>query len=318
MSSAVAAFPDLPGIGDLTEALGAAFGAPVRVLARAPHRYASTFPGEVVRCEAHGREHAVLCKYEAGRRYPCFGHRGGLGYEAMVYAEVLRRLPLPTVTCHGSWTTPSGDTWLFLEHLGEGSRLDEQPEPHGFLAAAAGWAGRFHRLDAGTSDGAATLTVYSGDYYADWARRASEIAGDWHRRLPWLRTLCARAEPLLATLPELPTCTVHGEFTPHNLLVSGNEVRPVDWETAAVGLGAVDLAALTDGWPRDVAGRCEAEYALARWPGGPPPGHARTLDLARLYWELRWLGDRAEWLLQPGMLARYEALHAVGRRLGLV
>jgi hypothetical protein len=95
-------------------------------------------------------------------------------------------------------------------------------------------------------------------------------------------------------------------------------VRPVDWETAAVGLGAVDLAALTDGWPHDVAARCEAEYAGARWPDGPAPGHTRALDLARLYWELRWLGDRAEWLLQPGTPGRYEALHAVGRRLGLV
>lgn len=318
MSPVVVASADLPDGDALTTALGAAFGTPVRVLARVPHRYASTFPGEVVRCETRGQEFAVLCKYEAGRRYPCFGHRGGLGYEAVVYEEVLRRLPLPTVTCHGSWTTPSGDTWLFLEHLGEGTRLIDQPAPDHVLASAARWAGRFHRLNPGASDGAPALTVYSGAYYAAWARRASDLAGDWHRRLPWLRTLCARAEPLLATIAYLPTCTVHGEFTPNNVLVSGNEVRPVDWETAAVGLGAVDLAALTDGWPRDVAGRCEAVYAAARWPGGPPPGHARTLDLARLYWELRWLGDRAEWLLQPGTLGRYEALHAVGRRLGLV
>jgi aminoglycoside phosphotransferase (APT) family kinase protein len=220
------------------------------------------------------------------------------------------------VTCHGSWTTPSGETWLFLEHVGEGSRLDEQPETDSALVAAARWAGRFHRLTSAVPD--AALTAYSAAYYADWARRATELAGDWHRRLPWLGTLCARAEPLLSGIADLAASAVHGEFTPHNLLVSGNEVRPVDWETAAVGLGAVDLAALTDGWPPDVVARCEAAYVQARWPQGPPVDHSWSLDLARLYWELRWLGDRPEWLHQPGTRGRYRALQATGRRLGLV
>jgi Phosphotransferase enzyme family len=309
---------DLPALDDLATALHSAFGMPVTVLARAGHPYASSFPAEVVRCEAGGRELAVLCKYEAGRRYPCFGHRGGLGYEAMVYAEVVARLPLPSVTCHGSWTdTATGDTWLFLEHLVAAGQLNEHDEPDTAMAAAARWAGTFHRVAPGRP-GAAPLITYTGEYYAQWARRASAIAGDWHRRLPWLRTLCARAEPALHAMGDLPSCVIHGEFTPHNVLVLGGEVFPVDWETAAVGVGAVDLAALTDGWPVDVVARCEAEYVRARWPDGPPADHGHTLDLARLYWDLRWVGDRPEWLAKPGMPARYAALLVTARRLGLV
>jgi hypothetical protein len=309
---------DLPTADDLATALNSAFGMPVIVLARGAHRYASSFPGEVVRCAAGGREFAVLCKYEAGRRYPCFGHRGGPGYEAMVYAEVVARLPLPSVTCHGSWTdAATGDTWLFLEHLDDAGQLNEQDEPGTAMVAAARWAGTFHRL-APERPGGASLITYTDDYYAGWAQRASEFAGDWHARLPWLHGVCTRAEPLLRRLAELPSCTVHGEFTPHNLLVRGDQVLPIDWETAAVGVGAVDLAALTDGWPPDVVALCETEYARARWPAGPPADHVRTMHLARLYWELRWLGDRPEWLAQPRTERRYASLHRTARHLGLV
>jgi Phosphotransferase enzyme family len=310
----------LPGLDALTTALASVFAAPVTVLDRAPHRYASSFPAEVVRCETGGTEVTLLCKYEAGRRYPRFGHRGGPGYEALVYREVVRRLPLPTLTFYGARTDAAGDTWLFLQYLADAGRLDEEPTPEPALAAAARWAGRFHRLDAERPAGGRPprLKVYRGDYYAQWARRASDIAGDWHLRLPWLRTLCGRAQPLLDGMADLPSCIIHGEFTPHNLLVSGEDVIPIDWETAAVGVGAVDLASLTDSWPRGVAGECEAEYLRTRWPEGPPADYARTLDLARLYWDLRWLGDRPEWLAQPRMLARYRALQATSERLGIV
>jgi aminoglycoside phosphotransferase (APT) family kinase protein len=309
-----------PGLDALTAALASAFQAPVTVRERRPHPYASTFPGEIVRCETGGRLFTVLCKYEAGGRYPCFGHRGGLGYEALVYRELVQWLPLPTLTFHGARTDDStGDTWLFLEYLGDARRPDEDAAPKAAMAAGARWAGRFHRLEAHRPTGGRqpALRVYTGEYYAQWARRTAEIAGDWHERLPWLRSLCERAAPRLQTMADLPSCAIHGEFTPHNLLVTDEEVIPIDWETAAVGVGAVDLASLTDGWPGEVADACEAAYLAARWPEGPPADHARTLDLARLYWHLRWLGDRPEWLRQAGMLRRFLAVQSIGERLGV-
>jgi hypothetical protein len=309
----------LPELSALGAALASVFEGPVRILERRRHAYASSFPGEVIACEARGERRLVLCKYEAGRWFPQFGHRGGPGYEARVYREVVGHLSLPAPTCFGAYTDPeTGDTWLFLEFLAEARRLAEELTPAA-LPVAARWAGRFHATDAAGSSGRCpeSLRIYDGDYYAGWARRAAEIAGENHRGRPWLRPLCERAALLLSTMPELPSCVIHGEFTPNNLLLADEAVLPIDWETAAVGVGAIDLASLTDRWPADVVRECEAAYVEARWPGGAPADHERSLDLARLYWDLRWLGDRPEWLAQPRTQDRYRSLLATAERLGI-
>ena len=91
---------------------------------------------------------------------------------------------------------------------------------------------------------------------------------------------------------------------------------PVDWESAAVGPGEIDLATLTDRCDPEVVSRCELAYRRARWPDREPPDFAQRLDLARLYVHLRWLGDdhrkagRGRW--------RFEEVRALGERLGLL
>lgn len=311
----------LPELEAVTRALVSVFGEPVTILERAPHEFASSFPGEILRCRTRSADRTVLCKYEGGRRFPSFGHRGGPGYEATVYREVVRRLRLPALTFHGAYAdAETGGTWLFLEYVAGAVRLGDEPRPRPALRAAARWAGQFHRLDTPRlADGPPPrLKIYNGDYYARWAQRASDIADVGHRPPSWLRTLCERAEPVLRSMADLPSSMIHGEFTPKNLLIAGEDVIPVDWESAAVGVGAVDLAALIDNWPREVAHECEREYLRARWPDGPPADHPWILDLARLYWDLRWLGDRRELLARPRTIGRYESLHATGQRLGLV
>ena len=42
---------------------------------------------------------------------------------------------------------------------------------------------------------------------------------------------------------------IHGEYYPHNILFQSGVVRPVDWETAALAPGEIDLATLCEGWP---------------------------------------------------------------------
>jgi hypothetical protein len=310
----------IPSLDALTSALASAVGEEVVVLDRGEHRFASTFPGEVVRCRVARRDICVLCKYEAGRLAPVFGHRGGPGYEAMVYREVVTRLPLPAVPFHGAHLDKdTGDTWLFIEFLEGGRRVGDLGAPVGPLRRAARWAARLHTwADRELARLAgAPMRVYDGEYYAQWARRAAAIAGERHRRMPWLRAVCEEAEVVLRELTAVPHTVIHGEFTPNNLLLWRDEVVPVDWETAAIGAGAVDLASLTDKWPPAVVRACESEYARSRWPEGPPPDHRRTLDLARTYWELRWLGDRPEWLDQPRMVRRYADLRTTAARLGL-
>jgi hypothetical protein len=39
----------------------------------------------------------------------------------------------------------------------------------------------------------------------------------------------------------------------------------------------------------------KAEYQRARWLEHTPDDFECKLDAAKLYWHLRWLGDRKEW-----------------------
>jgi hypothetical protein len=51
---------------------------------------------------------------------------------------------------------------------------------------------------------------------------------------------------------------------------------------------------------------------------GLPPDLERSLTAARVYWQLRWLGDRPEWLDHDGTVWRLSELQAAGERLGVI
>ncbi len=146
--------------------------------------------------------------------------------------------------------------------------------------------------------------------------------GDWHQQLPWLAPLCSRVEMLADAFAALPRTVIHGEFTPHNTLIRGEDVCPIDWESAAIAIGEIDLAGLTDGWPSEVVLDCELEYQRARWPQSASPDFKRTLDMARLYWDLLWLGHQpARPTVRPYVertRRRFSHLHSIGRRLELI
>ena len=69
---------------------------------------------------------------------------------------------------------------------------------------------------------------------------------------------------------------------------------PLSGSAAAVATGEIDLACLTERWSDADRSACQREYVRARWPEGPPDGFARTLAIADIYVQLRWLG-------QPGI-----------------
>ncbi len=314
----------LPSLEALTAGLGAALNGaapgPVRVLARRPNPVDATFPSEVVTCRAGGEELRLLCKYAAGRNHDAHGHRGGVGYEAEVYRQVLGRVPGSAPRFFGSAAdAATGGRWLAVEYLDGAVQIHRVPG-RGALGEAARWLGRFH---AATAAGNAFrppgfLKVYDAAYYRGWARRTVEYAGPLGEHFPWLGALCSRfaehGPRLLGSAPAV----IHGEFYPANVLVHRGQVYPVDWESAAWGPGEVDLAALTEGWPEEAGRRCADEYRQARWPGGAPAGWGEALAAARLYWELRWLGDRPEWTVHEATRERFDGLRAAGERLGLL
>jgi Phosphotransferase enzyme family len=292
------------------------------ILQRQPNAYASTFPSEIVRCRlGNGSELCLLCKYGAGQSPGTAGHRGGVAYEAAVYHHLLPSLHLSAPRYYGSHSdAESGRTWLIIEFVEHGIRASEVPAPAAALRLAARWIGRFHAANEARLATAPFpfLSTYDPDYYRQWARRTAQFARDWHLRCPWLPTLCERFADCVDALCGTKLTVIHGEYGPKNILVRDEEIYPVDWESAAVAAGEIDLASLTQKWPEEVARACEQEYQRTRWPEGPPPEFPRTLELARLYWEFRWLGDRPEWLAQPKVRARFEELRLAGERLGLI
>jgi aminoglycoside phosphotransferase (APT) family kinase protein len=160
------------------------------------------------------------------------------------------------------------------------------------------------------------LRTYDAAYYAGWARRTEEYARSLQQDFPWLGIVSRRFEAALALLLEAPQTVIHGEYYPKNLVLHDGTAYPVNWESAAVGPGEIDLATLTDRCDGGVVRRCELVYRQARWQG--EAGGGRVLDLARLYVHFRWLGDGPGRKTGRKKFWRFEAIRALGERLGLL
>lgn len=317
----------LPNMQTLTHSFKAIFNdhkSPedqVTILARERNPRTSTYPSEVVTCQlADGSELRLLCKYAAGHNHNAYGHRGGVTYEAEVYCHMLQPLPVSTPTFYGAHKDATTDeAWLILEYFDKCFRVRDSRDLS-VMQAAARWLGRFHRANASHLSTASLpfLNRHDAEYYLGWAERTSLFAGDLHQRFPWLATLCKRFEKIVVTLLEPPAIIIHGEYYPNNILFCQGTIYPVDWEAAAVAIGEIDLASLTEGWSPKFERECKVEYQLARWPEGPPADFERKLEAAQLYWLFRWLGDQPGRTTREKELRRFERLRIMGERLGLI
>ena len=158
--------------------------------------------------------------------------------------------------------------------------------------AAARWIARFHRWGE-TAAVPSFLHRYDSEFYRVWMQRAGHFTRRLHERFPWLPELCERCQRRLpALLP--PATIIHGGYQADNILVHDGRNVPIDWESAALAAGEIDLASLTSGWDADLAALCEQEYCLARWPEGTPDDLALRLTAARVFLNLRRLGDGDE------------------------
>lgn len=301
---------------------------PVEILRRRLPPFMCTFPNEVVTCRLPGgRRRRVFIKYQSGQNHDCFGHRGNVPYEAEVYRRVLRPLADFTPKYLGIHRdAKTGNVSLFLEYLPRSIRASDivwnrtarQPRA---LAQAARWIGQFHARHAQRTEdrSLAFLRRYDADYYRGWAQRTLEFSRPLHELFPWLTELCKTDEWFVPLLKKTHT-VIHGEFYAKTILVQNQRVFIVDWESAAVAAGEIDLAALTEGkyWPASVVEKCQRAYVRARWPEGAPTSFTRTLDSARIYLHFRWLGERPDWTVREKNRPRYDQLQASAKRLGLI
>jgi hypothetical protein len=315
----------------LTSALkgNAALPTPLVILRRNLPPMMSTFPNEVVTCRfANGRKRRLFVKYEAGHNHDSYGHRGGVSYEAKVYGHVLRDYPYFRPKCFGAHTdSQTGESWLVLEYLDRCVRVidinvDEATRDPVEMVRSARWIARFHASHEETvaNDAPLFLKRYDKQYYRGWCQRTLRLTRPFHSDYPWLPDLCRRADKWIHLLLSASPTLIHGEFYGKTVLFRNSTVFPVDWESAALAAGEIDLAALTEGsrWPQRVVERCIREYQEARWPGGSPSHFRQTLDAARIYLHFRWLGEREDWVSGSKVLWRYEHLRAAGQRLGLI
>jgi hypothetical protein len=275
--------------GRLAEALGCSA---VRVIERQPNPYTATFPNEIAKLElADGAVLQTFLKYESGGSNGSHGHRGGVPYEANVNRFLLAPLGVSVPEFHGFYADEqAGASFLVTEYMRGAIRVSMSSTA---MARAAEWIGHFHArgeqlLERRPLPG---LRRYDHGYYVGWARRAEQATAEAGVAVEWLQALFAGFRQSVGALLCMAASPIHGEFYPHNVLVHEDRVRPVDWESAAVAAGEIDLAALTERWPPETVELCRRAYAQARFPRGAPPHWRRRLQLAQLYLHFRWIAS---------------------------
>jgi hypothetical protein len=283
---------ELPSHDELTTALGRLLpSSGVDVVTRRPNAYTSSSRSEVVTIHTGaGDTLELLVKYERREADPFPSCRHGIDYCARVYQAVVAAAPLQHLLTLGTIRIGAGSLpALVLEHLDGAFRVGEAPEVSGILSAAE-WCGCFHRWaePRHASVDLAFLARYDADYYRAWADRCVRLAASAANAPRWLERLCADYRSMAVTLATAPATIIHGEMSPQNVLWHDGEIYPIDWESAAIGPGEIDLAALLFGWPDETIGRCIDAYWEARQVPPPAEFPARWAA-ATLYTALRWL-----------------------------
>ena len=286
------------------------------VLERHPIPYRSTFPlEEIVVGWSDGDRRSLVFKdlSRYGPTDPVWGVKAPFLHDPLreieVYRDVLgpQRLSAPTYVA--SVTEPDrARYWLFLEKL-EGDLLWQVGDMEVWRHAAE-WLARMHTQFAGhTNTLPLRLLVHNKEYHARWLERARgfvrwpESSDGKGRGFEWLARRYLRVAEVLA---DRPTTFLHGEFYPSNIVIerldNGDQIRPVDWEMAAVGPGILDLAARASGaW--DGKARCAlaASYREALPAKERPSLESllEDLDRARFLLAVQWLGWSNAWTPPP-------------------
>jgi hypothetical protein len=163
---------------------------------------------------------------------------------------------------------------------------------------AARWLGAMHaRVDGGRLDARCRrhLAIVDGAEMRFWLERA--VASAHARGDEALDDIAQASNELCSAFDRMPRTFIHGELFASNLLVGDDgSAAPIDWELAAIGPAAVDIAALSSGaWSSDERAMLVDAYAA----GAGANDRAelfRQVELARLYLALRLLGWSDGWM----------------------
>jgi len=220
--------------------------------------------------------------------------------EVQMYQTILSPERFETLHLYGfRWEPEQGRYWIFLEDGGR-SLLRSSADVSRW-AVAARWAARFHAATRDLPDARTSfLPRYDHAYYWTCAERAWQILPNLdaaERRLVERGLECYTKR--IDRLGALPCHVIHGQLFGQNIMLRRRngalKVAVIDWETAALGPGAFDLASLTAGkWTKEEKRLMRAayfeEYQTAT--GAHLDREAFYEDLAALilHQSLKWLG----------------------------
>lgn len=289
--------PAVTAAGLLAAALGRLYGRPVRVmeLTARPLDHYSTHPIERLRATLDDGTtlEAIFKRIEAGGEPDSRRER-----EVLLYERLLAGGRFGAPALYGSHFDPSaGRYWLLLEDVGdwklEYSGIGDWRAAFQWLAQThadqQGREAELRALDCLAEHDAAFYKGLHGAARAQLARRATPEA------LARFDRLMAELDRPINELVAQPRSLVHGDLSCHNLVVQPERtIRPLDWEWAAVGPPAWDVARLASGWGAKKASLVELYCdTFDRWSTTPLDrrAFARSLDLCEIFqicWYLRW------------------------------
>ncbi len=265
---------------------------PFRITSRRPSPRTSTYLAEIVRVRfADGSGELLLCKYSSGVDLDAASPHRGLAHEAAVYAAVLRDAPLSLPHVWGSFHDPAtGEVALVMRFYDDGL-TSAQASDEGATVAAVRWLAGLHAWAERRLDDPAwrILSRYDAGFYIHWLDRTCDLARPLAAEYPWLDAVAAAYRDRIPVLVAAPPTLIHGEFTTRNAFWADDRIMPVDWETAAIGPGEIDLAVFTFDWEPEDIRELESADVAARWGGEAPAGFAERLLAARLYVCFHWI-----------------------------
>ncbi len=253
----------------LEGALVRAMGRPVGVAAfdRAPSRFATLFPAEVLTIDLVGGERVSLFLKRLGEEEQSdHPEKRCREREVRVYEELLGDPALPVARfCGWEWNGTTRRFELFLEYVDD-LTLNYQELEHWFTAARrlANFHAYFARRVEALSGCSFLLRLDEAHVY-EWADRAvTAVASRSAELARKLRRIIDRYDAAVQVLAAQPKTLVHNDLSPKNV-IAARSTRParicfVDWEMAGVGCGVLDIVHLKYGLDSENDRRMCAAY----------------------------------------------------------
>ena len=188
-----------------------------------------------------------------------YRHRGSgpdlqkapLQREADVYRSLLKDLQFGTAQFYGLCNLNNDRRELLLLEFVRGRRLKKFKKEEVWLVVAKWLAHMHHHFFHRQDELYAVTSLYRHDsnFYWNWAYRASlSVSRISAKASVIMERILADYDKIATPLNNTLLTLLHGEFYCTNILLShkNQKIRicPFDWETAAIGCGALDLSYL--------------------------------------------------------------------------